>query len=61
MEYLQYELHVSASTLAIIRLTFTLSRDYTIRMLYSGGGGARSRFTIGGSMKIRTLDTVTNI
>jgi len=30
MEYLEYQLHISASTLAIIRLTFNLSRDYTI-------------------------------
>jgi hypothetical protein len=29
MVYLQYQLHVSASTLAIIRLAFNLSRDYT--------------------------------
>jgi len=33
MQYLQYQLHVSAATLAIIRLTFNLSRDYTICML----------------------------
>jgi len=30
MEYLYYQLHVSASTLAIIRLAFNLSSDYTI-------------------------------
>jgi len=34
MEYLQYQLHASASTLAIIRLAFNLSRDYTICMVY---------------------------
>jgi len=39
MQYLQYQLHVSASTLTIIRLTFNLSRDYTICMVYSAGGG----------------------
>ena len=61
-EYLQYQLHVSAPTLAIIRLAFNLSRDYTICMVYCGeGGGARSRFTIVGSMKIRTLDIISNI
>jgi len=38
MEYQQYQLHVSASTLAIIRLAFNLSRDYTICMVYWGGG-----------------------
>jgi hypothetical protein len=38
MEYLQYQLHVSASTLAIIRLAFNLSRDYTICMECSGKG-----------------------
>jgi len=27
MEYLQYQLHVSAYTLPIVRLTFNLSRD----------------------------------
>jgi hypothetical protein len=41
MEYLQYQLHVSAFTLAIIRLAFNLSRDYTIYMVYSGGRGNR--------------------
>jgi len=55
MEYLQYQLHVSAPTLTVIRLAFNLSRDYTNCMVYSGGGGARSRFTIVGSMKIRTI------
>jgi hypothetical protein len=39
MEYLHYQLHVSASTLAIIRLAFNLSRDYTISMTRSGEGG----------------------
>ena len=39
MEYLQYQLHVSASTLAIIKLTFNLSRDYTIYMVCFGMGG----------------------
>jgi hypothetical protein len=34
MQYLQYQLHVSASTLAIIRLAFNLSRDYAICMVY---------------------------
>jgi len=29
MQYLYYQLHVSASTLAIIRLAFNLSRYYT--------------------------------
>jgi len=53
MEYLQYQLHVSASTLAIIRLAFNLSRDYTIYGVL-WWGGTRSRFTIVGSMKIRT-------
>jgi hypothetical protein len=61
MEYLQYQLHVSASTLAIMRLAFNLSRDYTICMVYSEEGGTRSRFTIVGSMQIRTLDRSTNI
>jgi hypothetical protein len=62
MEYLHYQLHVSASILAIIRLAFNLSRDYTICMVYWGGGGTtRYRFTIVGSMKIRTSDRVTNI
>jgi hypothetical protein len=64
MEYLQYQLHVSASTLATVRLAFNLSRDYTIRMVYSGkagGGATRSRFTIVSSMQIRTLDRITNI
>jgi len=61
MEYLQYQLHVSASTLAIIRLAFNLSRDYTICMVYWGEGGTKSHFTTVGSMKIRTLDRITNI
>ena len=61
MQYLQYQLHVSASTLVIIRFVFNLLRDYIICMVYCVGGGARSRFTIVGSMKIRTLDTITNI
>jgi hypothetical protein len=38
MEYLQYELHVSASTLAIVRLAFNLLRDYTICAVYFEGG-----------------------
>jgi hypothetical protein len=38
MQYLQYQLHVSASTMAIVGLAFNLSRDYTICMLYSEGG-----------------------
>jgi hypothetical protein len=59
MQYLQYQLHVSASTLAIIRLALNLSRDYTICMVC--WEGTRSRFTIVGSMKIRTWDRVTNI
>jgi hypothetical protein len=61
MEYLHYQLHVPASTLAIIRLAFNLSRDYTICMVCSGegkGGGTISRFAIVVSMKIRTLDGV---
>jgi len=58
MQYLQYQLHVSASTLAIIRLAFNLSRDYTICMVYFGEGETRTPFTIVGSMKIRTLDRV---
>jgi len=61
MEYLYYQLHVSASTLAIIRLEFNLSRDYTICMVCSGEGGTGSRFTVVGSMKIRTWNGVTNI
>ena len=61
MQYLQYKLHVLVSTLAVIRLALNLSRDYTIRMVYSGGEGTRPRFTIVGSMKIRTLDRITNI
>jgi len=45
MEYLQYQTHVSASTLAIIRLAFNLSRDYTICMVYFwGGGGEGTRY-----------------
>jgi hypothetical protein len=39
MEYLYYQLHVSASTLAIVELAFNLTRDYTICMVYSGNGG----------------------
>jgi hypothetical protein len=39
MEYLHYQLRVSPSTLAIIRLAFNLSSDYTICMVCSGGGG----------------------
>ena len=58
---LYYQLHVSASTLAIIRLALNLSSDYTICMVCSGEGEARSRFTVAGSMKIRTWDGVTNI
>jgi hypothetical protein len=62
MDYLRYQQHVSASMLAIIRLAFNLSRDYIIRMVYLGEeGGTRSRFTIVDSMKIRTLDRITNI
>jgi len=61
MVYLQYQLHVLASTLAIIRLAFNLSRDYTICVVYWGEGGMRSRFSTVGSMKIRTLDRITNI
>jgi hypothetical protein len=101
MQYLQYQLHVSASTLAIIRLTFNLSRDYTLQKWYmqylqyqlhvststlaiirlefnfnkrlynlygvlcgegvGGGRGTRSRFTTVFSIKIRTLDGITNI
>jgi len=38
MEYLQYQLRVSAYTLAIIRLTFKVSRDYTICTVCSGKG-----------------------
>jgi len=38
MEYLYYQLHVSASTLAIIRLALNLSRDYAICMVCLGGG-----------------------
>jgi len=34
MDYLQYQLHVLASALAIIRLAFNLSIDYTICMVY---------------------------
>jgi len=41
MEYLQYQLHVLASTLAIIRLAFILSRDCTIHTVYPGEGGER--------------------
>jgi hypothetical protein len=37
MEYLYYQLYVSASTLAIIRLALNLSRYYTICMVCSGG------------------------
>jgi hypothetical protein len=44
MEYLQYQLHVLASTLAVIRLEFNISRDYTIRMVYSGEGGDEISF-----------------
>ena len=60
MEDLQYQLHVSASTLAIIRLTFKLSRDYNLYNLL-WGRETRSRFTIVHSMKISTLDSITNI
>jgi len=63
MDYLQFQLHVSASTLAIVMLAFNLSKDYTICMVCfgEGKGETRSRFTIVGSVKIRTLDGVTNI
>jgi hypothetical protein len=37
MEYLQYQLHIWASTLAIIRFVFNLSSNYTICVVYSGG------------------------
>jgi hypothetical protein len=47
MQYLQYRLHVSASTLVIIRLAFNLSR-------YGVLWGTRSRFTIVGGMKVLT-------
>ena len=47
------------STLATIRLAFNLPKDYTICMVYSGG--TRSRFTVVDSIKIRTLDRITNI
>jgi len=39
MEYLHYQLHVSASTLPIIRLAFNLSRDSVICMVCFGVGG----------------------
>jgi hypothetical protein len=40
MEYLQYQLHVSASMLAIVRFVFNLLSKYTICVVYFGGGGA---------------------
>ena len=43
MKYLQYQLHVSASTLAIVIFVFNLSSNYTICVVYFGGGGTRSR------------------
>ena len=53
-----YQLHVLASTLAIIRFTLSLnlSRDYKICMVCSReGGGTRSHFTIVGSMNVGLL------
>jgi len=41
MEYLYYQLHVSASALAIIGLALNLSSNYTISMVCSGEGGER--------------------
>jgi hypothetical protein len=41
------KLHVSASTLAIMRLlAFNLLKDYTIRMVYSWGRGTRSLLSL---------------
>jgi hypothetical protein len=39
MEYLQYQLHVSASILAIVRFVFNVSSHYTICVVYFEGGG----------------------
>jgi len=47
MEYLQYQLHVSASTMAIVRFVFNSLSNYTISVVYSGGTGTRSRLQKG--------------
>jgi len=41
MEYLQYQLHVSASTLAIVSFVFDLLSNYTICVVFFWGGGRR--------------------
>jgi len=46
MQNLQCHLHVSASTLTIVTLSFNLSRDYTICMVYPGGGKRNLVFNI---------------
>jgi hypothetical protein len=63
MEYLQNQLRVSASTLAIIRLAFNLSGDYTFGWGWLGGGvgATRLRFTLVGSMNIITFDRISDI
>jgi hypothetical protein len=60
MQYLQYQLHVSASTLAIVRSAFNLLSNYTICVVYSGGGDEIS-FTKVGGMKVWVMDTIANI
>jgi hypothetical protein len=39
MEYLQYQLHVSISILAMVRFVFNLLSNITICVVYFGGGG----------------------
>ena len=50
MQYLQYQLHVSASTLAIVGFVFNLSSNYTICVCTVGGD--EILFTKVSSMKI---------
>jgi hypothetical protein len=61
MEYLYYQLHVSASTLAIIRLALNLSRYYTICMVCSGGGGGREGGTSSRLPQTNKLVVIVNI
>ena len=55
MEYLHYQLHVSASTLAIVRFVFNLSSNYTKCVVFSWVVGAGV-----GGMKIWILDRIAN-
>jgi hypothetical protein len=60
IEYLQYQLHVSASTFAIIRFAFNLSSNYAICVLYCGGGGWDLVYKSGWNENL-TLDRIPNI